>query len=55
MKEHAMSDDGNQLGERVAGDSGEGSAYFEVPEGRTPSALIYRSSAAGAEGRIDLE
>jgi len=40
-----------QLGD---GESGEGSAYFELPEGRTPSELIYRSSAAGAEGSISL-
>jgi hypothetical protein len=40
-----------QVGE---GETGEGSAYFELPEGRTPSELIYRSSAAGAEGSIPL-
>ena len=40
-----------QLGD---GESSEGSAYFELPEGRTPSELIYRSSAAGAEGSIPL-
>ncbi len=44
--------DSLELGE---GESGEGSAYFELPEGRTPSELIYRGSASGEEGRIDLE
>lgn len=37
-----------------ADESGAGSAYFELPEGREPYELIYRSSAAGEEGRIPL-
>ena len=40
--------------ELAEGDSGEGSAYFELPDGREPSELIYRGSASGEEGRIPL-
>jgi hypothetical protein len=33
----------------------EGSAYFQLPEDAHPTELIYRSSAANAEGRIPLD
>jgi hypothetical protein len=35
-------------------ETGEGSAYFELPEGREPAELIYRSSAGGGEGSLSL-
>lgn len=40
--------------ELAEGDSGDGSAYLELPEGREPHELIYRGSASGDEGRIPL-
>jgi hypothetical protein len=36
------------------GETGEGSAYFELPAGREPAELIYRSSAGGGEGSLSL-
>jgi len=35
-------------------ETGEGSAYFELPEGREPAELIYRSSAGGDQGSLSL-
>lgn len=40
--------------ELAEGETGEGAAYFELPEGRSPYELIYRGSASGEEGRIPL-